>query len=94
MKEKTYKINEKEYKLITNNKDGFILEDTMSKLTEYFDDFDYVVGDWSYGSLRLKGFCKKENKLHNKINSFSTLDDYLKNNCSYGCRHFVLEKIN
>lgn len=93
MKEKTYTFNEIEYKLITDYKDAFVKDDVMSKMTDYFNDYDYVVGDWSYGSLRLKGFCKKENKRHNKINSYSMLEDYLKNNCAYGCRYFVLEKM-
>lgn len=93
MKEKKYTFNEIEYKLIKDYKDAFVKEDTENKITDYFNDYDYVVGDWSYGSLRLKGFCKKENKRHNKINSFETLDSYLKNNCAYDCKYFVLEKI-
>ena len=92
MKEKKYTFNEIEYKLIKDYKDAFEKETTESKMTDYFNDFDYVVGDWSYGSLRLKGFCKKENKRHNKINSFETFDDYIKNNCAYDCKYFVLEK--
>lgn len=93
MKEKKYTFNEFEYKLITDYKEAFSFSDVESKMTDYFNDYDYVVGDWSYGSLRLKGFCKKENKKHNKINSYINLDTYLNNNCAYGCKYFVLEKI-
>lgn len=93
MDERKYIFNEFEYKLINNYKDGFSKEETESKLTDYFNDYDYVVGDWSYNSLRLKGFCKKENKKHNQINSYSNLEKYLKDKCAYGCKYFVLEKI-
>ena len=86
------KINDQEFKLIKDN-NGFDKEEVESKLTDYFDEYDYIVGDWSYGKLRLKGFCKKENKKINKTNDYEKLDDYLKNNCAYGCRYFVLERV-
>ena len=87
-------INDKNYELIENYKDAFEQEEVTNKLTEYFDDFDYVVGDWSYGKLRLKGFCKKENPKFKKINDYNKKDEYIKNDCAYGCKYFVLEKIN
>lgn len=93
MKEKTYTFNELNYKLNKNYKDAFDLESIQSKMTDYFNDYDYVVGDWSYGSLRLKGFCNKENKLYKNINDINNLDDYIKNNCAYDCKYFVLEKL-
>ena len=86
-------INEQEFKLI-KDKDGFNQAEVESKLTDYFDSYDYIVGDWSYGKLRLKGFCKKENKIFNKINDYDNLDNYIKNNCAYGCKYFVLERVN
>ena len=61
MKEKIYTYNEINYKLVTDYKDAFDNEQVLAKATDYFNEYDYIVGDWSYGSLRLKGFCKKEN---------------------------------
>ena len=81
------------YNLLTNYKDGFDEEEFQSKMTDYFYDYDYIIGDWSYGKLRLKGFCKKGNKLYNSINNYEKKDDYLRNNCAYDCKYFVLEKI-
>ena len=52
---KKVKLNDKEYELIRDYKNGFIKEDVIQKLTDYFDDFDYILGDWAYGKLRLKG---------------------------------------
>lgn len=89
---KKYILNEKEYELIDNYKEGFDYDEVKNRYTEYFDDYDYIVGDWAYGKLRLKGFCDSKNKLNNKINDISTKDKYLKESCAYDCRYFVLKK--
>ena len=61
------------------------------KLTDYFDDYDYIIGDWAYGKLRLKGFCNKNNKMFNRTNNIENVESYLQNNCAYGCRWFKLK---
>ena len=86
-------VNENEYKLIENYKDGFNQDEFKEKYTDYFDDYDYIIGDYSYGKLRLKGFCNKLNKICNKINDIKFKDDYIKNMCSYECKYFILEKV-
>lgn len=85
-------LNEIEYELI-ENQDGFDMEEVEAKCTDYFKPYDYIVGDWSYGKLRLKGFCEKENPMHKKHNHISMKDQYLKENCAYGCKYFILKKI-
>ena len=89
---KTIKINEKEYTLEKNYKDGFDLTEVQNRLTEYFDEYDYIFGDWSYGKLRLKGF--NDSKKSNEINDIKLLDEYIKEYCSYECKYFLLKKIN
>lgn len=86
-------INELEYELLKDYKDGFEIDETKKKITEYFNEYDYIFGDWSYGKLRLKGFCDKGNILFKEINDINNLDKYLKNNCSFDCRYFVLKKV-
>ena len=88
------KLLEQEYKLIKNNKDCFNLEEIEEKITDYFKDYDYIVGDYAYSKLRLKGFTKKFNKLNRDINDFENVDKYIKEKCAYGCKYFILEKIN
>ena len=58
----TIKINNIEYDVIKNVKDAINVEDLETCLTDYFDSFDYILGDYAYGKLRLKGFNNKENK--------------------------------
>lgn len=87
------KINEVEYEIIKNEKDAIDEEILKEKITDYFDGFDYIVGDWAYGKVRLKGFNTKENKNFKNINDYSNVEKYIKDNCAYGCRHFILKKI-
>lgn len=89
---KTIMINNKNYEVVTDYNDAIDIEEIESKMTDYFDEFEFVVGDWSYGKLRLKGFYNKDNKKTTSINSIENLDDYIKNYCSYGCKYFVLSK--
>lgn len=88
-----FEIEDKKYKIIKDEKDGFDLEEFTKKYGEYFFAYDFIVGDWAYGKLRLKGFNKKNNKLYNKINDCTKIDEYIKNNCAFGCKHFIIEKI-
>ena len=86
-------INDIKYEVIENYKDAIDNDLLKEKITDYFNDFDYVLGDWAYGKLRLKGFNDKKNKNYKPINDFNKIQDYLKNNCAYGCRYFILKKI-
>ena len=90
---KKIKLEDKEYELIEEYKDGFDIEALKEKYTDYFYDYDYILGDWSYGKLRLKGFCDKNNKIYNKINDYENLEKYIKEECAYDCKYFVIKKI-
>lgn len=87
------KINEKEYEVIKNEKDAIDIELLSEKITDYFDNFDYILGDWAYGKIRLKGFNTKDNKNYKKINDYNNVDNYIKENCAFGCRYFIIKKI-
>ena len=84
--------NNYEYILIKNYKDAFNEEDFISKCTDYFTDYDYIVGDIAYGKLRLKGFYDASNKKVKKINNYDNLDSYLKDNCAVDCRYFIVKR--
>ena len=91
---KNVTLNGKTYELVKDFREGFDNEEVTSKLTDYFDDYDYIVGDWAYGKLRLKGFYEDNNKKASKINKISSLDKYLEENCAYGCKYFVAKRVN
>ncbi len=60
--------------------------------TDYFLPFDYIVGDWAYGKLRLKGFNSKTNANFKDYNDVDKIEEYLNNYCAYGCKYFILSK--
>ena len=86
-------IDKYQYEIIKDYKNGYNKEEFLSKCTDYFYDYDYVVGDWAYGKVRLKGFYDKKNKKCKEINNFDNLDKYRKENCAFDCAYFVAKKI-
>lgn len=84
--------NNIEYELIKNYRDAFSEEEFINKCTDYFADYDYIVGDIAYGKLRLKGFYEANNKKASSINNYNNVEDYLKENCAVDCRHFIVKK--
>ena len=89
---KKINIEDREYELIKNYNTGFDEELFKEKVTDYFYDYDYIVGDFSYDKLRLKGFYDEKNKNVTKTNNIKDLDKYIEEYCSYNARHFVLKK--
>ena len=59
---KTVEIEDRKYEIIKDYKNGFDKEDFISHYTDYFYDYDYIVGDIAYGKLRLKGFYEPSSK--------------------------------
>ena len=80
------------YEILENIDNCFDLELLKSMYTEYFYDYDYLLGDYAYNKLRLKGFCDKGNKIFNSINDYKTIDNYIKNDCAYDCKYFIIKK--
>lgn len=87
------KVGEYSFELIENNREAFNEEEFINLFTEYFYDYDYIVGDYAYNKLRLKGFYEDSNKKSKKYNKISGKSEYIENNCAYNCKYFVLKKI-
>jgi len=85
-------VNKHNYKMIKNYREAYEKEDFLNRFEDYFSKYDYIVGDYAYGKLRLKGFYNEKHKEVSKINNFSDLDKYLEDNCAFECKYFVLEK--
>ena len=85
-------VNNKKYELVKNYKDAFDEDDFLNKCTDYFYDYDYIVGDIAYGKLRLKGFYDEKSKKVNKINNFKNVEDYIKKYCATDCKYFIVKK--
>ena len=86
-------VNGFQYEVLKNVGECFQLEEFTYLYTEYFQEYDYILGDYSYDKLRLKGCCDKDNKIFNDINNIDVLDSYINEYCSYKANYFLLKKI-
>ncbi len=89
-------INNNEYELIENYRDCFNYDEIKEKMndTDYFDNFDYILGDYAYDKLRLKGFYDKKNNNVSEINNYENINKYIEEFCSYGCKYYIIKKNN
>jgi len=85
-------VNNSEYELINNYKDGFNEIEFCEKCTDYFYDYDYIVGDYAYNKLRLKGFYDSNNKKVKDINNIKNFDKYIEEYCAHDCKYYALKK--
>jgi len=85
-------IENHEYEVIKNHREAYNEEDFMNRISDYFFPYDYIVGDYAYNKLRLKGFYEADNKAVKDLNNIKYVEAYLENNCAVDCRHFILKK--
>ncbi|MFD1708643.1 YutD family protein [Siminovitchia sediminis] len=88
-----FAIQNKQYELVENVRDGFNEEALRARFSDILVKYDYIVGDWGYGQLRLKGFFADDHQKATYDTKISTLDDYLYEYCNFGCAYFVLKKV-
>jgi len=81
------------YEVVENYRDAFTEDEIKDKITDYYKGFDYILGDYAYGKVRLKGFNEKDNKNYKKINDYAMIKEYIEKYCAYGCRYFILKKV-
>ena len=86
------KVNQHTFELMKDEREGWNEEAFLARYSEILDKYDYIVGDWGYGQLRLKGFFDDRNQKATFDTKFSTVLDYLYEYCNFGCPYFVLKK--
>jgi uncharacterized protein YutD len=86
-------IGDRKYRLIFNYREGFDAEKLEQRFSNVLAKYDYIVGDWGYEQLRLKGFYQDFKKKVVYDKKIETLIDYLYEYCNFGCSFFVLEKL-
>lgn len=85
-------IGNKSYEVLKDHRNGWNLEAFRERYSEVLDRYDYIVGDWGYNQLRLKGFYRDNHPKAAKDSTFSSMSDYINEYCNFGCAHFVLQK--
>jgi len=82
-----------QFEIMEDNKNGWNEEEFIARYSEVLNKYDYIVGDWGYNQLRLRGFFEDNNKKSTYDTKISTLSEYLYEYCNFGCAYFVLKKV-
>lgn len=86
-------IDQWNYEIVIDYREGFQEEAINNRYSEILGKYDYILGDWGYGQLRLKGFFEDTNHKASYDTKISTLQDYLYEYCNFGCAYFVIKKV-
>lgn len=81
-----------EFEVVENFREGFDEQALLDRYSEVLTKYDYILGDWGFGQLRLKGFFEDKNQKATYETKISTLQDYLYEYCNFGCAYFVLQR--
>ena len=85
-------IDRWDYEILVDYREAFKEETFQERYSEILNKYDYILGDWGYGQLRLKGFFDDKNQKATYDTKVSTLQDYLYEYCNFGCAYFILKK--
>ncbi len=88
------KVDQHYFELIENYRECFNEEQFIARYSDISDKYDYIVGDYGYDQLRLKGFYKDSNKKAEMSKRFSNIQDYIFEYCNFGCPYFVLRHLS
>ncbi|RPA61252.1 DUF1027 domain-containing protein [Aerococcus agrisoli] len=83
-------INGQIFTIQENFNEAINIEAIADRYMDILDTYDYVVGDWSYEQLRLKGFYADDAKIGTLEQKIKHLPDYLIEYASFGAAYFVL----
>jgi uncharacterized protein YutD len=92
--DQTVSVSHRRYEVVENVRSGWNEEAFMKRYSDILGKFDYIVGDWGYNQLRLRGFYDDRNHKSTYDTKISTLVDYLVEYCGFGCAYFVLKKVS
>lgn len=89
------RVENQVYEVVQDVRQGWNEEAFKERYCEVLAKYDYIVGDWGYSQLRLRGFFDDNNKKAKASfdNKISTLDEYIHEYCNFGCAYFVLKKV-
>ncbi|MHA3066640.1 YutD family protein [Lacticaseibacillus saniviri] len=87
-------IDDRRYQLVENYREAFDREALENRYNDILSKYDYIVGDWGYDQLRLRGFYQPGNRHANHDQVITALEDYLYEYCNFGCAYFVLTRLD
>lgn len=88
------KIDGRRYEIVADYRQAFDRERLAERYNDVLAKYDYIVGDWGYDQLRLRGFYQNDAPHANKDQLIGTLQDYLYEYCNFGCAYFVIQRLD
>lgn len=82
------------YEIIKDYREAFDADQLNERYSPILEKYDYIVADWGYEQLRLKGFYANNNRKVAPDKKISQLEDYLFEYCNFGAPYFVLERLD
>lgn len=89
-----FTLNGHPYELVKNYRDGFDADQFAIHFSAILSKYDYIVGDWGFDALRLRGFFQQGNPDYVAERDVKTIEDYLFEDCNFGCPYFVVHNID
>lgn len=86
-------IHNTSYEVIEERRNGYNEDAFKARYSEILTKYDYIVGDWGYGQLRLRGFFDDQNHKATFDTKISTVTEYLYEYCNFGCPYFIVKKL-
>ncbi|WP_416828519.1 YutD family protein [Ectobacillus polymachus] len=86
-------VNNTLYEVVEEVHNAFNEEAFKNRYADILNKYDYILGDWGYSQLRLRGFFDDNNQRATYDTRISTLSEYLYEYCNFGCAYFVLKKV-
>lgn len=89
-----FHISGQTYEVVQEHKNAWNPEAFRDRYSEVLERYDYIVGDWGYNQLRLKGFFRDNHPKSTKDTTSSGIVDYINEYCNFGCAYFIVEKLS
>lgn len=90
--ETTLTVNGHIFAIEKNENDAFDFGAFNKVYNPYLNSFDYIVGDWGFDQLRLKGFYLDDKPVPKELKS-SAINDYIVEDVNFGSKYFVLHNL-
>lgn len=87
-------IDGRRYQVVKNYKDGLRKDVLAERYEQVLDKYDYVVGDWGFEKLRLKGFYDADRRQASPDQLITHVEDYLYEYCNFGCAYFIIHRLD
>jgi uncharacterized protein YutD len=86
-------VNQLTYELIAEHREAWNEEAFIKRYSDILTKYDFIVGDWGYEQLRLRGFYEDNNRKAPFDSRIETLPEYILEYCNFGCAYFVVKKV-